>query len=632
MISSRFFQSATLLLVLAIKPTSGTHAQTFEELKEPRKWNEKGSGRHLYGEMINADLTSVELKIATKASATKVPLSLLDENEATMVKVAYLNKLDREQLAKVSDKLSYIQQRSKSVATMLESIHNNSSYSPYAGLWAAVALSAGENNDYKSATVILRDVIKRIESQQQVDPRRHRMTLCAAYNNIAICQIKDRKGNTAAASFQKSLDPSQKIPFIINHNALQLTELTDVPRSFINLSDKTRKVLLNTLATFDSVNAGAELEAGWYYCLDFDLPNESVVSQKIAGVDPPQSGMKLVAIGTGVVAAKQTVITSRSLIADLEGDGDRLLTVSEQDTNGQWISHSVKDVISTQEQLRATGSTVMNGTGGTITWTDFEHIPPSKNDVSGELSVLRVPGLRAAPAVFDVKDAPADTKVSLLGYARGTSILKDGVRSHKGNIQRRPNGEWKYSDRAVPITALINGGNRGGPVINENGVIVGIAYEATTETSDLRGLMLPVSQVRPWFNQLSALQELNSEEQLGASIAASKAATVPIFAWSRAESSDAKVYSRFVDASQIGGFQLLDDWCIACSGKGQQPCTNNACKLGKIVGSEPVVQGYNPLTKQNVYGSRPTYSKCETCDGHGKLPCPFCTNGKLFMK
>ncbi len=604
--------------------------QSYEQLcNSERQWA-FGNGARILGSMVEADLEQISLKLAGKGNVVKGSIDKLERSDGQMVRVAYLDKEDFEQFEKVKDKLPYLHDRVETVADLFLEIHKAHPVSPYAGLWAAVAKSAG-TNDYNSAESILRQVVGRIELQNKYGGDRHGMTLCSAYNNLAICQIKDLKGDQAGGYLIKALKTSTQIPLVVNHNTQLLSELADESTQ-IKFSDGVKHEIIRALANMNSAARGSTLPRGWHYSLDFDVPSDSAGAQKIVGVDPPDGRLELKGMGTGFVVAQGTVLTTQSLFDELTTDGPRLLTVSSPSKSIQWQTHKVRQVISSKTQVNPVRATVLdNDALGQMVWTEFEFIPPPPGTPASELAVLRVPGLNNPAMKFAVEDAAIRSDISVLGYQRGATILSDGVKTQTGFITQMKQFA-DFSGNSIPITALVDGGNRGGPVIDESGLIVGIAYESASDDPTIKGSMFPTSQIRKWFGEMVHTQDLQSVSEADPNEKLSDNAplsTVPIFAWGPQLKSDAQFYSRFVDSTQLGGMTIRDDWCLACRGSGTKDCLDPNCKRGVLTGSERVQIGLNKATGQPIYAMRPVTERCRACDGTGGSSCKHCQDGRL---
>ncbi len=414
-----------LLVLMIIAPSS--FGQSWEDLKSTRVWTTSNGGK-VKASVIKADLKGVLFKVGDKEFQTTY--DKLDKSDALTLKVAYLDDSDFRQFERVKDKLGAVQTRPKTAADLFMQLHRDFPDSPYAGLWGAVALSEG-NNEYEKAEKILRQTIDRINLQREVVNTRHAMTLCSAYNNLAIMHVKSKRGDYATTALVRSLGTATQIPFVVDHNAQQLTEFAELEGSAIKLSEANRKALTLALASKSSSAPASKMRLGWHYSLDFDIPSNSVASQKVVGIDPPIAGMELVGMGTGFVVAPGVVLTSRQLIEDMNNYNVRLLTSTAKEFDGTRKTYRVQTVHSKSTARIASEEVEVGGAfGGTFTFTRFEYFYPRVGSTNGEIAALKIPGFPVKPAKFGRQDPVSEADIAVLGYERGSDILANGVKSN----------------------------------------------------------------------------------------------------------------------------------------------------------------------------------------------------------
>lgn len=627
-----FLRFQCVLLVAMFASIALPHvcmAQSLERLKQTRKKWTGSNGKVIDATLMSADLDSFVLKVGQKEM--KLTYDKLEQSEALALKIAYLDQQDFLQFEKVKDKLPSIQERSKTVADLLIQIQKDHPDSPYAGLWAVVALSAGLN-EHEKAERWATTTIKCIEAQRKVGDARHETTLCSAFNNLAILQLKAKKGDAAGSALLRALNSREVIPFIVNHNTQQLLQIADKEKTLVKLSDRSRTALTKKMASLPSAAPGSIAVDGWHYSLDFDIPAESVAARKVDGVDAPISGLELSSMGTGVVVAPGIVLTTSSLVKDLDGLERKLLTVTAPDSSNVTRSYRVQSVYTSRLHARArSGGNINLGDGfGSVTFTTFDFIEPKSGTAEAEICALNVPGLATHPVVFNSSNAAANLNITVFGYHRGADALAQGVQKWDGTILQPVNNARQAVKGSMNMSVPVEGGTRGGPLMLSDGSVVGMAFGASEDSSG--GIFFPVSTIRKWFgdfvktSDLTYLKPNMSAEELTRQ---TENATVPIFAWGIPEASDTKVYSKFVDASQVGGMAIVDNWCITCDGDGHMRCPNPSCSKGYIMDKKVVSDGRNPISGQALWTETATASKCNVCRGTGYVDCPHCQEGML---
>jgi hypothetical protein len=582
--------------------------------------------------LISANLNKFTLSVGGRE--VELTYDKLEPSDAAILKTAYLDEQDFMQFERVKDKLPSIQERSKSVADLLIQIQRDIPDSPYAGLWAVVALSAGMNEHVK-AEKWANTTIKCIETQRAVSASRHETTLASAYNNLAILQLKAKKGDMAGGAFLHALDSREVIPFVINHNAQQLLEITDEDKTIIKLSDRTRRALNKKIAVLQAAAPGSVAADGWHYSLDFDVPSGSVAAQKVEGVDPPIPGMELSAMGTGFVVAPGVVLTTSSLIKDIDGIQRKLMTVTARDSGGILKSYRVQSVHTPEIIGRASSvsSVSIGDARNAITFTTFDVIHPKAGTAEAEICALHVPGLPTPPAVFAPTNATKDAEITVFGFHRGGDAVERGVQKWDGSVVRVTDDARakKGIKGSQGMSVAVEGGARGGPVVQADGSVVGMAFGSVEDDPSV-GVLFPVTTIRRWFGEFvktSDLTYVKTDMPIDDIASRAENATIPVFAWGLPEASDTKVFSKFVDASQIGGMALIDNWCIACDGDGHMRCPNPECRKGALIGKKTVRDGVNPVTGQALYTEETTATPCGVCRGKGFVDCPHCEAGQL---
>jgi hypothetical protein len=234
----------------------------------PRSWQRK-SGSSFLATVSKMAEDRVRFQIPGQDQVIDIKLEDLVPADEAAVRVAFFGDQETEQLEKTRSLVSRVALSPTAPVTTLRDSHNKLRDCPYAGLWASVCLSLGENRHAEAANM-LRQVISRIKRQRDVDSTRHRMTLTSALNNLAVCMIKDQKADAAASYFADSLASMPSPTGTVIHNARQLSEFTDDAEGSFRLSSISRRKLTQALTQY--AGAKSRLPTGWYYSLNVDLP------------------------------------------------------------------------------------------------------------------------------------------------------------------------------------------------------------------------------------------------------------------------------------------------------------------------------------------------------------------------
>tara|TARA_R110002049_G_scaffold2750_2_gene21703 strand:+ start:576077 stop:578032 length:1956 start_codon:yes stop_codon:yes gene_type:complete len=612
--------------------------ETFAD--EPfRQWTST-AGTTVSARLVKSEHESISLILKGEANPRSIPLDKLQPADRRYVAQRLFDAQDRRQFELVKSHLRSVNERPQTVSRLLIQIHNEFPHSPYAGLWAAVTLSAG-SNEYGQARVILENTIRRIKRQQELDESRHRMTLCSANNNLAICLIKSRKGDSAATRMTEAIESLDRLPPVIRSNAELLNELTQDGGSPITFSPSIRTRLMRSIALAETPGSGTKLPDGWHYTLDFDAPSESSGALKIDGIDAPIDGLQLLASGSGFVVAPGIVLTARPVIETTDYRGPKLVTVITDAASSMRKSELVRDLL-----VASTQSYAVHGSVGTseafsdTTWTNYNYVRPQNGQLGAEIAALRVPNLSLPPVQVARDDPSKDTQIRILGFARGQAGLDRGLQIESGKILRPRTIAGMFSvagqtGRCVTLetSARVMGGNRGGPVVDDRNQVVGIAYDTPVSGSDSRGMIFGSGEFLRWFFdhvQTASPTSPNPESTAEERFNQVSNSTVAVFCWGPRQKSSSRLFSEFTDGSRdSGGIYLKDHWCLACDGKGFIGCPVRGCNKGVVAGRRTVDGPINPITGKRTKVQTVTRGRCSTCAGAGGKKCPHCDGGRI---
>jgi hypothetical protein len=372
-------------------------------LIEERFWS-SSDGKQLKAAVIGHDSNTVTLMISNQLDPITVPRDRFSKSDQRLLNNLWYDHQDRAQFQHVKEQLRNVTDQPEAAAGLLIALHNQYVESPYAGLWASVTLCLARN-EHTRADSLLRQTILRIEKQQKNDPSRHRMTLCSANNNLAVCMVKARKGDSAATRMIEAIGLANTIPSVVSSNARLLNECTADINSGITFSPSVRLKLLEAVALANSAGGTTELSQGWHYSLDFDIPSDVAAATKIAGIDVPRSGLKLLSSGSGLVVAPGVVMTSRRVIETTNYRGAKLVTVLSKNENNEYRSETVDGVLVERDRLMMDGGMIaVSSDNHQEAWTSFNWIRSADGDSGAELAALRVPGLKTVPVAIAEQD------------------------------------------------------------------------------------------------------------------------------------------------------------------------------------------------------------------------------------
>ncbi|WP_417746006.1 trypsin-like peptidase domain-containing protein [Rosistilla oblonga] len=557
---------------------------------------------------------NVKLLKEDAGKTIQLPLERLDDEGRKRAQLLNVEQQDFSQFERVREQLPALRERPASTAQMLIELHKMFPESPYAGLWAAVALCEGENK-VLNAKVILKQTISRIKAQQELAPKRHGRTLASAFNNLAICEIKERQNDSSANNMLKSIEATDSVPLFTLHNSRLLTELTSDRDAGFDLTATNRSRLMQAVATNFVSGVHTDLTPGWYYSLDVNVPHKSVGTTQLDGIDPPNEQVELLAVGTGFVVAPGVVLTVRPVVETTNYTGPKLVTVV---AGSPMKTLPASDIVVTNVRSEARSITSFRSSeSGNAVWTKFNVIHPKPGQPSGELAALMVPNLEIPPLKMAVQNPSVGTSIEVFGFERGPKLLQRGVQRQQGDIRREDRGR-------LGVSARVKGGNRGGPIVG-NGSVLGIAWQSGTNGT---GIGYGADEVRNWFYDYVQTHSIEDGDG-GLGRLEVEASTVVVLCWGKRVNATATLLSEMADFSNIANASLLrDTWCVHCEGRGQLRCPDTKCKGGKYVFKEPRVVGRRP-DGSPVTASLNSYRPCKTCRGAGGKPCTHCNRGRL---
>jgi S1-C subfamily serine protease len=575
----------------------------------------------------------------------KVPLKKLSAIDQKFVAGVEIIERDRTQFDLVNPHLERYAESPMAVIEIVEEISKQQPDSPYASMMTGLAYAC-EMGDYDKANRYFNKAKTTIRDAQKIlGDSFHEQTERSIHNNLAISALKARKGNTAVKHLAAGTTESL-VPFSIYHNATLLMEVTRGRGSFINFNGDNRKKLVGILARKAPASPAGKVPTRFLYSLKWDEPmsiSELDRFVKGGGVALETAVAKGNSVG-GAVFSSQKQLTDRGYIEYCSGSGF-LITPDLMLTNRHVIQSPENSLSYTITQYQKDGEPRLVG-GSIVKWSAIQE---------EDLALIKLDQPMNAPALpLNFDELQDKQPVTVLGFPE-TDVRGEHLSAASGAfIRYDTKWPWFYS------TNQLAAGNSGGPVVDMNGNVVGIAFAKRDYRKykligdhwlEIRYLKDGVSisnkavkdflkvaapdLVLPAVNQkpFSSGQEL--VERVRGSTMLIKSWMPPTTAVARSSSSRYRsdvTQLKLVKLATLREKRLYPDLhCMRCSGKGFLDCPNRRCNKGGVARKGTRQTGVNPITGTPIYASNTVYDTCTVCDGKGGAICPDCDRGRLSL-
>ncbi len=554
-----------------------------------REWQSR-SGSTLMAKLVGQSGDTVQL-LDSKGKEYLLKTEKLSDVDRRYLKLQEIIPGDRNQFEAISKHLDGLKTAPVSTIEVLTKLAKEFPTAPYAPLWAGVAVAVARNEPERAST-LFRDAAKRIKEQQKSDPSRHRRTLVAYHNNLAICYLKRKDLDSAGDEFLKAFELMEIMPHVLLHNVRQMIELAGDGAAFkLNASAKSK--IVEALAKHSKNLSKVQMQPGWYFSLDLQPPDSLGSELAVLGISPPNQVLEIIASGSGIVCAPGHILTVRPNITNPNRPAS-LITIAVAKQDASWVLTPVQRVI--------------------------------EDPSASELAMLVVDQLDLKPAYFVSASHIPTGELMILGHQRGPEILQAGMKSEKGDFQG-----FEDQNKIFKTSAVVGLENRGGACVDPTWRVVGLAWHGETGNSS-KGVCYSVDAIRDWMGLYVQSVSLNTATGSGTKEQRDslRRSVVPILVWGKNQDLQDSLYSRFQDEGNLNDLLVIrDEWCVTCSGKSFVGC--RVCRGTRQVqtGTTKVQAAFDQITRTPIFVDVPTKSPCETCQGVGKLRCPHCKNGKL---
>ena len=307
-----------------------TSAIQFSSAQNLREW-QSSTGSTLLAELVGQSGDSVQL-LDSNGKEYRLKTEKLSDIDRRYLKLQEIIPGDRNQFEAISKHLDGLKTAPVATIEVLTKLAKEFPTAPYAPLWAGVAVAVARN-DLERASILFRDAAKRIKEQQKSDLSRHRRTLLAYHNNLAICYLKRKDLDSAGDEFLKAFELMEKMPLVLLHNVRQMIELASDGAAF-KLTASAKSKIVEALAKHSVNPLKVQMQPGWYFSLDLQPPDSLGSELAVLGIDPPEQGLEIIASGSGIVCAPGHILTVRSNITNPNRPASLItIAVAKQDAS-----------------------------------------------------------------------------------------------------------------------------------------------------------------------------------------------------------------------------------------------------------------------------------------------------------
>jgi S1-C subfamily serine protease len=577
-----------------------------------------------YGQTIQKEWRDVTGKFSIQAkldklSAESITLSASD-GRSIVISRAKLSEEDRafliglDVLAESDQQLElmlpHVDRLYTSPAAVLEIfslLHKQYRRGSVAGLYLSCAHAAvGGKVGLAEAKQIADETISRLRLVQKEFPDSQRQTLMSALNNRAVIAIRERKADEAVRYLIDAAEQFEDVPFVVYHNSTLLLEVSSIPKTILDLDRNTRSKLVQLLARKKPESPGAAIPQRYLYSLAHDPFSSPTVADKPVSdlpepnkreteLSPIAPGYQFHSFGSGFLIAPGIVLTNAHVVK----------------YGKKGFRYRVRNESGFKNGILARVGKVSN----------IEEV---------DLAILELEVAVAQPPLT-IRSSPAQLgePFSVLGYP-DPEVFEPTLTVSHGTVNK-----LIKDGKNVMHDAATNGGNSGGPCLDDCGNVFAVHYLSIDAGSSLRKCAVSNTAVLEFLkgvNGYSQSTELLDKLPLPEIVQKAKESVFLIERWASPDAVRKEYYSAVAEKNDITTtlrtFSLLPDLtCLPCSGTGFQKCGN--CRQGVVQVPRMTQVGFNQTTKKPVYAELFYSEKCPICKGKGGVPCRECVNGQL---
>jgi S1-C subfamily serine protease len=580
-----------------------------------------------FGQTIQKEWRDVTGKFSVQAKLDKLSAESItlraNDGRSIVISRAQLSEADRaflvgldvlaesdQQLELILPHLDRLYTSPAAVLEILSSLHKQYRRGSVAGLYLSYARAAvGGKVGLAEAKKIADETISRLRLVQKEIPDSQKQTLMSALNNRAVIAIRERKADEAVRYLIDAAAQFEDVPFVVYHNSTLLLEVSAMPQTILGLDRRSRSELVELLARKKPESPGAAIPQRYLYSLAHDPFSSPTVSDKpVADLPVPKKretelspiapGYQLVSSGSGFLISPTMVLTNRHVVQDGK-KGFRYRVVNESGFKKGVLASVVK--VSSIEEV--------------------------------DLAILELEvAVAQKPLTIRSSSAQLGESFSVLGYPDPERFEPTLTVSH-GTVNK-----LIKDGKNVLHDAVTNGGNSGGPCLDDRGNVLAVLYASyIIEVVDANQRNLAVSNTAvleflKGVNGYSQSNELLEKLELPEIVQKVKESVFLIECWASPDAVRQKTSSAVAENNDVSktrrAYSLLPDLtCLQCSGTGFQACGN--CRQGVVQVPKRTQVGFNQVNNQPVYADLFYPEKCPRCNGKGGGPCRACVNGQL---
>ena len=609
-----------------------------------RTWNSASGKFSVEASLVSSTDDVVYLKTNTD-NPIEVQLEELSEIDQKFVKGVEIIERDRAQYDLVMPHEGRYVESPMAVVEIVEEISKQMPDSPYASMMTGLAY-ASEMGDYEKADRYFKRAKQTIRDDQRIlGDGFHAQTERSINNNLAISALKARKGNTAVKHLASGTSDSL-IPFSIYHNATLLMQATSGRGSYINLNGDNRKKLVGILARKVPDSPGGKVPGRFLYSLKWNEPMSLAELDRFlqgGGIALGSAAAKGNHLG-GAVFSSEKQLTDRGYLEYCSGSGF-LITPELMLTNRHVVQSSDNSLSYTITQYQEDGQPRLVG-GSIVKWSAIQE---------EDLALIKLDKpMDADPLPLNPEDLVDKQPLTILGFPEIDERGEHLAAANGQFVRYNTKWPWFYS------TNQLAAGNSGGPTVDMNGNVVGIAFAKRdfrkynlvgSHWLEIRhrreGISVSNKAIKEFLKIAApdlvfpAIREqpYSSGQELVESV---RGSVMLIKSWipptSAIKQGTASRYRSEVTQLKLERLATLrekrlypDLQCMRCSGKGYLDCPNRRCRDGSVSRQEVQKAGVDPLFGTPRYQPRIVYDKCQVCRGKGGAVCPDCDRGRLSL-